>query len=186
MMNEQMKHPDAEILRQYADALLDPAARAGVERHIEDCASCRDALRIERALSDAIRALPSSSPSHRFDRGVLDAVQHTAHAPAKRMPYFRYAAVGLLILTTFVVVIVAGASGEAQSQSVLTPVFERITAVLSPVVDLMTQKSEQLTPQLDDGDSSFFRIFFLATAALLIIGGLERLLSPSFRHSHKS
>jgi hypothetical protein len=53
-------------------------------------------------------------------------------------------------------------------------------------VDLLTRQSEKLTPQLDNGESGFIRIFFLATAALLIIGGLERHFFPSFRHGHKT
>jgi tetratricopeptide (TPR) repeat protein len=36
--------PDAEQLAAYADGLLDPAQRAGVERHLADCADCRAVL----------------------------------------------------------------------------------------------------------------------------------------------
>lgn len=177
-----MKHPDIDILQQYADGMLAAAERDGVERHLASCASCRSAMQLERSLSESLRTIPSPSPSSRFDARVLAAVRRPASRSAGRTLWLRYAAAAILIVTTTVVIVIAGASGEAQSRTVLTPVFERITEVIAPALDLVSSQGQQLTPRLDDRDSDFFRIFFLATAALLIIGGLERFIFPSLRH----
>ena len=34
--------PDAELLASYMDGLLSPADRTSLERHLVDCADCRD------------------------------------------------------------------------------------------------------------------------------------------------
>jgi tetratricopeptide (TPR) repeat protein len=42
--NEEIGHPEAEILAAYADRALSPAERQAVERHAAGCAECRDIL----------------------------------------------------------------------------------------------------------------------------------------------
>ncbi|MDT8323352.1 MAG: zf-HC2 domain-containing protein [Bacteroidota bacterium] len=181
-----MQHPAPDVLGQYADALLDAPEHDRVHRHLTTCASCRNALLVEKSLSDAVRTASQRTPSSRFDSAVLSALRRPATGPSRRIPYLGYAAAALLIVTTFVVVIIAGASGETQSRSALTPMFERITEVLTPAMELLTSQSGRLTPKLDERDSDFFRVFFIATAALLLIGGLERVLFPLMRQGHKT
>src|SRR5471032_3413260 len=41
MALDDVRHPDAERLAEYADGVLEVEARAEVERHLADCADCR-------------------------------------------------------------------------------------------------------------------------------------------------
>ncbi|MCB2204017.1 zf-HC2 domain-containing protein [bacterium] len=188
-----MQHPAPDILQQFADGMLDSEHRSNVEAHLHDCAECRSVVELERGISGVLQDLPLHEPSTYFDASVLNAV----HAPAShrgpdRIRIFRYTAAAALILVTLVVVIVAGASGEEQSRSMLTPVFERVTPLfeqvtdfIAPATELLNNKSTRVAPDLDAQSESVVRVFFIAVLALLIFGGLERVLLPRFRHGHR-
>ena len=181
-----MEHPGTDILQRYADNLLETDLRRSIQGHINSCDRCRRIVALEHALMASLRNPPSSAPSPHFDRNVLNALRAQQDVrKGTRVSWFTYAAAAALIATTLVVLIVAGASGDEQSRSVLTPVFEKVSSVTLPVLELLVRQSARVTPHLDEGGIGFVRIFLIAMSALLVFGGLERFIFPSIRHDSK-
>ncbi len=61
-------HPDELTISDYVDGGLDRAAAADVDRHVTECASCRELAADLRAVRDAARALPPMAPpSHLWE-----------------------------------------------------------------------------------------------------------------------
>ena len=186
MTARDMEHISPELMRQYADGELTVAERQRITNHLAVCERCRTSQRLETSLSDALRAVPQDVPSPRFDMQVLSELRSAAeHRRSPRRPAWKVAAAGLLIAATLIVVVIAGASGEEQSRSALTPVFEKVTAVFTPVMDAVARQSRQIMPQPGDGDFGVIRIFLIVTVVLLALAGIERFLFPNLRHDHK-
>jgi hypothetical protein len=61
--------PDAELLAEYADGLLDSAARATIEAHLVTCADCRSVL-VETMAFLGAEAAPLSDPALMADAGL--------------------------------------------------------------------------------------------------------------------
>jgi len=59
---------NGELLPAYAAGRLDQASRANVERHLEDCAACRELVGGQRAVWDALGAWEAPPVSADFDR----------------------------------------------------------------------------------------------------------------------
>jgi putative zinc finger protein len=57
-MNEHVNHFEAETLSAYVDGELDAVSVGRVERHVSECAPCRETLRKVHALVAAAHALP--------------------------------------------------------------------------------------------------------------------------------
>jgi hypothetical protein len=185
-MKENMEHLSTDMLQRFADDALEGEERKRVQLHLGSCSHCRIAFDFERMLLASLRVPNVDTPSPLFDHNVLSAIrQPDRGARSTRIRWFKYAAAAALILTTLIVVIIAGANGDEQSRSILTPVFERVSSVVSPVLQTLTRQSERITPKLDARETDFFRIFLIAAAALFIIGGLERFIFPSPRHDSK-
>ncbi len=65
-MNQGRGHPDAEVLAQYVDGVLEQAEREEVERHLVECPDCRDVITDAAAdcASDAAPATPAPIRVH--------------------------------------------------------------------------------------------------------------------------
>ncbi|WP_419936665.1 zf-HC2 domain-containing protein [Candidatus Palauibacter sp.] len=55
-------HIDDRTLNRFADGILPQRSAAAVRLHLRSCSACRREVRIIRALSDAIRAVPTPNP----------------------------------------------------------------------------------------------------------------------------
>jgi anti-sigma factor RsiW len=55
-------HPNEPTLNDYADDALTGAARADVERHLDECAACRGIVEELRAIARAAKTLTSIDP----------------------------------------------------------------------------------------------------------------------------
>jgi predicted anti-sigma-YlaC factor YlaD len=183
-----MAHPDRNMLRQLADGSLDTTEARRIEEHLASCTQCRVIVTFERNLIRALRETPLPEPSPHFDPAVLRAVSRgNGPAAASRLTWGKYAAAGLLIAATLIVVTLAGASGEEQSRSMLTPVFEQITALIGPLANTFASRADSLIPTIGTQENDVLRIFLLAMGVLLLLGGLERLLLPHLKElDHRS
>jgi hypothetical protein len=92
-----------ELLSGYLDGELDEAQRKLVEKHLEECPTCKAAFQEMKMLDEKIRRQPFEEPSRDFIFGVNRRIIAKVRAK-KRFPIFRYtpvfvpAAVALLIL----------------------------------------------------------------------------------------
>ena len=55
-------HPNETILNDYADDLLDPVERAGVDQHLAGCAACRQTVEDLREILGAASELELREP----------------------------------------------------------------------------------------------------------------------------
>jgi anti-sigma factor RsiW len=67
-------HPEETRLHDYADETLAAAERAAIERHLADCAECRQLVADIRDLHRQIRALPPLEPPARAWRAIERAL----------------------------------------------------------------------------------------------------------------
>ncbi|MBN1446685.1 MAG: hypothetical protein JXA28_02040 [Bacteroidetes bacterium] len=177
-----MMHPDRNMLRQLADGNLDATEAHPIEVHLASCTQCRMIVAFERDLVRALRETPLPQASPDFDPAVLRAVSRRNHpAATSRLPWVKYAAAGILISATLIVITLAGASGEEQSRSMLTPVFEQITSLIGPLANTFASQADSIIPTSCTQGNEVLRIFLLAMGALLVLGGLERLLLPHLK-----
>jgi hypothetical protein len=64
------RHPDAELLREYAARTLDGNERLALGSHLEHCAGCRETVKVLRQLAH-LETEPVASPSHEDILGRL-------------------------------------------------------------------------------------------------------------------
>lgn len=82
-----------DLLNEYVDGELAAADREAVERHLADCAGCREELRALRQTAEMVRSLPHV----RAPEGMVDAVKSRAARAAairKRAALARWVSVG--------------------------------------------------------------------------------------------
>lgn len=82
---------DRALLSEYIDDGLDPDERARIERHLADCAGCREVLAGLRATVEAVRALPAIAPPAGFAVGLrarllANAIESAAEPPQAASP----------------------------------------------------------------------------------------------------
>ena len=80
-----MEHPDDVTLDAYVEQLLDDDARAALDAHLATCARCRDEIGRQRALLDALRALPARvAPDADLRASIRDGLRTVAAGEARR------------------------------------------------------------------------------------------------------
>ncbi len=175
-----MIHPDRDILILYVDRVLPESEMTSIRAHAEECLQCSDALARERQFSEALRAQPMTEPSSGFDRIVLDAVIPAATRERRgEATVRRYAGLITLCVVTLVVILIAlGQGGE--SSDWMQPVSETInTATRSLTNGFVDGLNRLLSPlKVIQVSNGVLDIFALAVLALLVLGGLDRILSP--------
>ena len=187
MKDDIMNHPEQHKLRALVDGLLDAAEAHAIEEHLASCARCRREVSFERNLTTVLRDIPLQDPSPVFDSAVLRAVHSRSAETSSRTPWLRFAAAAVLIAATLIVIVIAGSTGDAQSRTILSPLFEQISAWVQPLAHTLTTRADKLQPSFGDQSGDIVRIFLLATGVLLLVGGLERVLLPRTRganHRH--
>lgn len=176
------EHPEHSILMEFMEGSLAHDQAETVRRHLSQCPSCRQARAFDEQLVQSISELALENPSSQFDSRILSTLQKSVGVQGRvRSAWLRPVATGLLIAATLVVIVFAGGSGEPQSESILSPVFEQFRDILTPVTDLLSDQIVRLTPSLDVADNQTIKIFLIASLAMLIIGSLDRLLQPYLR-----
>jgi len=68
---------DPVLVTGYVDGALDPSARLSIEAHLADCERCREQVEAERALANAVRALPHPPLPH----GLAARVRRRSRKP---------------------------------------------------------------------------------------------------------
>ena len=66
---------NAGILLDYCDRKLEPDLMAQLDRHLEDCQACREALAGQRMIWQALDAWEPDSISSDFDRRLYDRIE---------------------------------------------------------------------------------------------------------------
>jgi len=110
MFGSRNKHPRAD-LPAYADGELTPSQSERVERHLADCAACREELADLRALSATLRSLPEATPPRSF---ALTPGQVARPAPVAGRSLPAWAAMriaGTGVAAVFALVIMLDAGG---------------------------------------------------------------------------
>ncbi|HEY0670918.1 MAG TPA: SgcJ/EcaC family oxidoreductase [Longimicrobiales bacterium] len=59
-MTQNSSHVTAELAAAYADRELEPASALEVERHVGECPTCQDSLRLQRAVRDRLSQEPAA------------------------------------------------------------------------------------------------------------------------------
>jgi anti-sigma factor RsiW len=76
----------APELNAYVDGELPPGERAAVERHLEECASCRSEIELLRLVTGSLRHMARPEPSETMRQRLL--AQVAAELPLRRMEVF--------------------------------------------------------------------------------------------------
>ncbi len=75
----------------YLDGELEPRLRSGFEAHLSDCGACRQALRAQRRLAEALRGLPRLEPGPQFEpRFWARLAREEDHSPGWRARLARW------------------------------------------------------------------------------------------------
>ena len=180
-MTDGMQHPDTKTLQDFADEQLPREHIAPVREHLTSCERCRNEIALLRSMTQSLREIPTPITSPGFDSAVLRAVRKQRAQASSRLQWPKAAAAAALIVVTLLIVVIAGSTGEEQSRTMLSPLFDQVTNWLQPITGIFLSTTDDLRPAIDDSNGDVLRIFFLATAALLIVGGLERFLLPRIR-----
>lgn len=69
------KHLTADELDFYIEKELDDRARAGIERHLSDCAPCRGRLARDQRMNRALQTLPRQDPPRDLAARIGSAVE---------------------------------------------------------------------------------------------------------------
>ncbi len=77
-------HPDPLVINDYVDAALDPAGRAGVERHVAACVECRQLVDDLREVRRQAKALEPMEPPAR----VWTKIERTLRLKKGPYPFF--------------------------------------------------------------------------------------------------
>ncbi len=178
-----MEHPDSELLVSFADGVLDDAQTTDIRAHIEQCPICREIVASERQFSEALRAQPLIQPSPSFDRTVLDTMlPASARSRREEASIRKYA--GLIVLCVVTLIVVAISSGQGgDSPGWMRPVSDAMSSANRTLTDGFVVGIKQLFSPLHAARSSsgVFDIFALAVLALLVLGGIDRVIAPLVR-----
>mgnify|MGYP000666387233 CR=1 FL=1 len=180
-MTDDMQHPDPKLLLDFVDEQLTRTESDAIRAHLTTCERCRNEVSLQRSIVQSLRETSLPEPSPEFDSAVLRAVGKNGSKADSRMPWTKVVAVAALISVTLIIVVVAGSTTEEQSRTILSPLFDQVTGWLQPVTAIFSKTADDLRPAMDDGNGDVLRVFLLASAALLIVGGLERFLLPRIR-----
>ncbi len=178
-----MEHPDHELLLACADGLLSTEQSDEIRAHTTRCPDCAAVLEREMALSAALRAQPLARPSPAFDQAVLRALMPRAESTGRHEISFRGYG-GILLLCACTLVIYLAANGKSDGAPTwLTPVYETISGAMSWFTDRFVSGISGMISPLGTAahGSNFIEIFLLATLALVLLGGLDRVIAPLFR-----
>lgn len=146
-MNEHVNHFDAEALSAYVDGELNAVSVERVERHVSECALCRETLRKVRELVAAARALPR-------EVAPPPAVWTELRARVAREPRPRYiearwwhsgwlAAAAAILLVLGTSLLMPRSAGKAKGAKLPRPT--PVATVTSPVVLLAVDKNYSAT-----------------------------------------
>ncbi|HBL15190.1 MAG: hypothetical protein A2X36_07210 [Elusimicrobia bacterium GWA2_69_24] len=89
---------EAEELSAYLDGELTPKKKAGVDRHLEACAECRDRLESLRKASARFRAEAARKAPESLREAVLGGAPKAEAAPSSPLGFALALAVLLLVL----------------------------------------------------------------------------------------
>ncbi|MEO0085726.1 MAG: zf-HC2 domain-containing protein [candidate division WOR-3 bacterium] len=103
-----MRHCDDDVLSRYVDGELDPSEKAEVDKHISDCAQCREAIADLELLRGAAGAMLELEPPARVLRRILEHVGSSARNQVR----LRWLLAGVSALAAAVVVALAVASRQ--------------------------------------------------------------------------
>lgn len=81
-----------QLLDEYSDDALLPAAHEAIDRHLEDCSACRAALASLRKLIQEAAGLPPLAPRRDLWPGIKSRMS------SRRRPYGRAAAVAAIVI----------------------------------------------------------------------------------------
>lgn len=178
-----MEHPDRQLLIDAADGLLPPSALSALRVHLDSCPDCLSLSEEEAAFSNLLRSQTLSDTTPGFDRAVLDAIlPATAGKRGRDILLRKYAGLVLLCMVTlFVVVLSMGQKSDAQGW--MAPVSRSISSLSNGITLGVTRGIEQLYASVKTtaGSDSVLHVFALAVLALLLLGGLDRIISPILR-----
>lgn len=144
--------PDHDRLTAYLEGALSVDAMQWVERHLESCKLCREAVQRERRMLRGLDRLGGIELPQDFVEGVMARVaQYPAYQPTKKIPLRRVAAWAAGLAACLVVVLAAGAWFAVQSQVVSD---DEVSGVLYRVIrntvdyggDLVRAADQLLTP----------------------------------------
>ncbi|MFA6233490.1 MAG: zf-HC2 domain-containing protein [Bacteroidota bacterium] len=175
-----MEHPDRELLIAFADGILSPEQTIEVRAHADHCPTCGIIIEQEAAMSRALRMQRLVQPSFAFDRVVLDAVlPRRAARGAQEASFRKYAGVFVLCIFTFIVFLISSGSG-GNSPSWMHPVYDAVNGITRGMTESFIEGSSALFAPLTKmtADRGVLEIFCMATFALLLLGGIDRIIAP--------
>jgi anti-sigma factor RsiW len=121
-------------LSAYLDDDMTPAERLEMERHLLDCAACRETLEDLRSIVAAGQSLEDQPPAVDLWPGIAAAIGAGAHRGWRSVPWPAAIAAGVLLAVTSALsawVMLGGSTGPPRESIVQAP-----TAVLQPVVSV--------------------------------------------------
>lgn len=134
MVNEMTCNQLARCLDQYLDGDVPEADRAGLDQHIQDCASCQALLARELRLRQALRQLPVAAPRPElYDHAMAHAAQAGRRSRLANWKVATAAALAASLATWFVI---------GQFSGFTTP------PAVSPVAEVTMAMNETRTIQL--------------------------------------
>jgi anti-sigma factor RsiW len=179
-MRKNMEHPDRELLIALADGILTPERKIEVRSHMDHCPTCASILEQEAALSRTLRMQRLVQPSPAFDRAVLDAVlPRSAARVAQEASFRKYAGVFVLCIFTIIVFLISSGSGS-NSPSWMHPVHDAVNGSTRWMTESFVEGSSALFAPLTRATAhgGVLDIFCMATFALLLLGGIDRIIAP--------
>lgn len=131
-------------------------------------------------MSRALRMQRLVLPSPAFDGAVLDAVlPRTAARGAQETSFRKYAGVFALCIFTLFVFLISSGSGS-NSPSWMHPIYDAVNGATRGMTESFAKGSSALFAPLTKmtAHSGVLDIFCMATFALLLLGGIDRIIAP--------
>jgi hypothetical protein len=123
-------HEDEAVLLEYSAQKLNAADTARVDKHLKDCAECRQVAQGQRAVWETLDAWEAAPVSSDFDRRLYQRIQSEVNWLDRLMRPFRplFLRHGLPIAATACLLVVAGMLLQRPSDSPVPGAQPEITA----------------------------------------------------------
>ncbi|MFZ1728490.1 MAG: zf-HC2 domain-containing protein [Bacteroidota bacterium] len=175
-----MQHPDRQLLIAYVDGLLTSKQADELLSHANICPDCKIVIEQEAAMSSAMRTQPLAHPGPGFDRAVLDAVlPRTSNADKQALPLRKFAGIFALCIFTLIIFLFS-TDGNHDSAAWVQPVKDAVSGFTGNMTEYLVQGIQRLFVPFTAtaAHSSILEIIGMATVALLLLGGIDHIISP--------